>query len=279
MNSTKPASNCLNCETAIEHVQNFCPNCGQKTKTHRLSIVHFFHESFHAFTHADRTIFHLLKSLAIRPGFTAREYLQGRRKTYFNPFTFLLLTMGIFVFLDVNFGPAAKKIQPDSRVLAWIPTQEAKQQYISAMSRVDQVTRLTHNNGKVMAMIAIPFISLITWLFFRKRKYNYAEHLTANLMFITFSNLIFLLLVFPLRSIFTNTPENYIILIGLVLQGLYLAWCLNGFLGLRSPASRTKSFAVIFLAIILWMVFTISAMAIYIYQNKDFYKFFTQMFA
>jgi len=241
-------------------------------------MFHFFHECFHAVTHADKGIFHLLKSLATKPGTTAREYLRGRRKTYFNPFTFFLLVMGMFVFLNMYFKPPEKKRVPDARVLERISSEGGKHQYISMMNRADQVSRVTRNNGNVLAMVAIPYISLVTWLFFRKSKYNYAEHLTANLMFVTFSNLIFALLVFPLQSLFRNTPAQYYFYpIGFILQIVYLAWSLNGFLGLKSVASRTKSFAVSFLAIILWVLLSITTMAVYIYQSKEFYKFFARM--
>lgn len=102
------ATNCLNCKTDLGQGQQFCSACGQKSNTHRLSLAHFLHEGFHAMTHADKGIFHLLKCLTIRPGSTAREYLSGRRKAYFNPFTFFLLIMGVFVFLNIYFGAPQK---------------------------------------------------------------------------------------------------------------------------------------------------------------------------
>lgn len=269
---------CLNCRTALDHGENFCPACGQNAKTHRISLKHFFHEVFHAVTHADKGIFHLLTCLAVRPGTTAREYLEGRRKTYFNPFTFFLLAIGAFVFLNIYFNPPRQPIRPDEKVLARIPSEFGRQKYIATMSRADRVQRFTRNNGNIMAMIAVPYISLLTWLFFRKRGFNYAEHLTANMMFITFSNLFFAMLIFPLQAWARGTPAGALLTaLGLILQALYLGWSLNGFLQLRSMVSRLKSFGVSLLAILVWVVFTLLAMAIYIYQSWDFYKFFTRM--
>ena len=272
------ATNCLNCQTSLAGEEHFCPACGQSTKTHRLTIIHFFHEVFHALTHADKGIFHLLKCLAIRPGTTAKEYLQGRRKAYFNPFTFFLLIMGVYVFLNIYSNSSVKTIRPNSAVLASMPTQAAKQKYITRMKRVDTVSRFTRNNGNILGMIAIPYISLITWLFFRSKHYNYAEHLTANMMFITFSNLLFALLVFPLLALTRNSgAERYLVWIGLLIQSVYLAWSLNGFLSLTSTGSRIKSFSVSLLAIVLWALLTVTAMAVYIYQNKNFYQFFSRL--
>ena len=89
--------NCLNCEENLEVSAKFCPQCGQKTSTHRLTIAHILHDGLHALTHADKGIFHLLKDLAVKPGIVAREYIAGKRKRYFNPFTFFLIMMGLFV--------------------------------------------------------------------------------------------------------------------------------------------------------------------------------------
>lgn len=271
------STNCLNCTANLEHGQKFCPACGQKTDTHRLTFAHFLHEGFHAFTHADTGIFHLLKCLATRPGTTAREYLRGKRKAYFNPFTFFLLIMALFVFLNSFFAPVARPIEPDTRVLARIPTQAGREKYIATIHRAAKASNFMRNNGNILAMIAIPYISFLTWLFFKRRGFNYAEHLTANMMFITFSNLLFAILVFPLQAMARHTSaEPFVVWIGLLLQILYLAWSLNGFLTLKTAGARTKSLGVSALAIILWMFLTLTGMAVYIYQSKDFYKFFSR---
>ena len=127
-------------------------------------------------------------------------------------------------------------------------------------------------------MIAVPFISFFTWIFFRRRSFNYAEHLTANLMFVAFSNLIFTIIIFPIQSIFkTGNAMFMVILVGMFLQMLYFMWSLNGFLQLKTAGQRFKSFSVSFLSILFWAIFSMTAMAIYIYQSWDFYKFFVRM--
>ena len=88
-------TNCLNCQATLEPQQKFCPDCGQKTDTHRLSLGHIWHDLVHAFTHADKGFLHLIKHLAIKPGKAAREYVNGHRKKYFNPFNFLILVVGV----------------------------------------------------------------------------------------------------------------------------------------------------------------------------------------
>ena len=275
MDHSPLGTNCLNCKTVLFQGQKFCPSCGQKAKTHRLTIAHFFHEAFHAVTHADKGIFHLMKCLATKPGTTAREYILGRRKAYFNPFTFFVLIMSVFVLLNRHTRPAVKVVQPDKQVLARISSPAAREMYIARVTRGATVGQFARSNGNILAMVAIPYISVITWLFFRKRGFNYAEHLTANMMFISFSNLLFALIVLLLRSVAGKTPG--VDGLGLLLQVLYLWWSINGFLRLKSGASRMKSFAVSFLSILLWVIFSLTAMAVFIYRGWDFFEFFTRI--
>ena len=274
MNNT----NCLNCGAPTLEAQKFCGQCGQNYHVHRFTIRNFFHEAFHALTHTDKGIFHLLKCLATRPGTTAREYIQGRRKFYFNPFTFFLILMTVFVISNSYFKKDIPLREVNSAVLAKIPTQEGKQHYINMTNRGNNASMFFLKHGNIVAMIAIPFISFITWLFFRRRGFNYAEHLTANMMFIAFANLIFALIVYPVFGYFADGQiPGWATALAMCLQAIYFGWSLNGFLQLNNTGQRVKSFVVCFIAVILWAIFSVTMMAIYIYQSGDFYKFFQYM--
>jgi hypothetical protein len=53
------------------------------------------HETLHALWHVDRSVLSLIRALAVRPGRVALEYVSGRRKRYYGPFAFLLVTVAI----------------------------------------------------------------------------------------------------------------------------------------------------------------------------------------
>lgn len=268
---------CLNCNGQLRSDAKFCPQCGQSRNVHRFTMANFFHEVFHAFTHTDKGIFHLLKSLALQPGTTAREYIKGKRKSYFNPFTFFLILMGIFVLSNNFFNKEFTERAPDAKVLQRIPTQKGKDKYLAIMKRANTSSKIFRKNGNVVAMIAVPFISFFTWIFFRRRGFNYAEHLTANMMFVAFSNLVFTLLIFPLAGLLSPGMSALMSAFAMILQVVYFTWALNGFLQLATMGQRFKSAAVSLLSIAMWAVFSLLATAIYIYQSIDFYQFFTRM--
>jgi len=162
-------ANCLNCSSELTTNQRFCANCGQKTAIHRITLPHFIHEFFHAFTHTDFGIFHLLKELTLRPGTVAREYVNGKRKKYFNPFTFFLLVMALFVFAAGLLTRSLPAVAPDPAVLAQIPTEAGKAKYVAMITRAGQAMAFMAKYSNVVGLVAVPFLSLITWLFYRRK--------------------------------------------------------------------------------------------------------------
>jgi len=270
-------THCLNCNQHLTHTQKFCSNCGQVASTHRFTIASFFHEGFHAVTHADKGLFYLLKELLLRPGLVAREFIEGKRKKYFNPFTFFLLLMALFVFVGtfVSHDNAKQTIPVGITKIKDPKVRETTIiQYQRAMAAKDFFTK----RGNLVAMFAIPFFALFYWLIYYRRPYNYSEHLVANLMFVTFANLAFTLIVFPLQGILRGTPwENLINLVGFLLQAFYYTIAYKGFVQLKGfwPVAKLAFFSL--LAIILWVMLSTSAIAIYVVRNLHFYEYFTHM--
>lgn len=267
-------SHCSNCGHLIQvGAKKYCSNCGQSTETHRLSFKHFLHEMFHAFTHTDKGIFFLLKGLALRPGIVAKEYIDGKRKKYFNPFTFLLIVMAFFVLSEQFFSN--KKIEnniPTS--IQKIPDAAAREKAMAMYKRGMQVRDFTSKKASLVSLIAIPFLSLVFWVAYRKGRFNYAEHLTTVLMFTAFSNLFFGLLIFPMQKLLT---ERVGIIIGLALQSIYFSWGYIQLMGAGTLHKKSKAILVAALGIILWFLLSITLMAIYIYRSSSFYQFFARM--
>lgn len=266
-------ANCLNCNAELAAVQHFCSNCGQKNPVHRITFSHVIHEFFHAFTHADKGILFLLKELTLRPGQVAREYVAGKRKKYFNPFTFFLLVMGLFVFSNSMFLKSDMPAQPDPKVLARMPTQEARDNYTGVVIQSQKASHFMSHYSNVVGMIAVPFLSLITWLFYRRRGYNYAEHLTGNLLFTSYNNLLFAVLVVPLDRTMTSAQNHAMLLgAGMLVHAVYLSWGLSGYMQLRGWWNRVKTFLVATFATALWACLSVIGVMMYITADWRFWK-------
>lgn len=90
------AGSCLNCGVPFSGEQKFCASCGQRTNiAPQLTMRDIGHDLVHAITHADHSVFALLRALLTRPGYVARDFVQGRRKRHFGPFAFLVITVGL----------------------------------------------------------------------------------------------------------------------------------------------------------------------------------------
>lgn len=98
---------CLNCGTQISDEANFCSKCGQVNDTNRLSVKQYFSEYLSGFFNFDNRFLKTVIPLIFKPGKVTKEYIEGRRIKYVNPFQLYLhitilffLVVGIFSTID-----------------------------------------------------------------------------------------------------------------------------------------------------------------------------------
>ena len=265
-------SSCANCGNQLNPGYQFCPVCGQTAHVHRFTIGHILHEFFHAFTHADKSIFSFTRDLAVKPGLVAAEYVAGKRKKYFNPFTYLLICIAIFALLNNTFRTyQEEQAKPDPNIVAAIKDESVKRKYIASMERAAKASKFVTKNSNIVTMIALPLYAFIFWLFFRKRGRNYAEMLVASVMFIAFGNLLFTIIAGPLMSLTKGTNWYFRwLFIGLLLQLIYFAKAFSGFLHMRTFWGRIKVAAVSLFTVGVWTVITIIGFIIYVAGISNF---------
>lgn len=155
---------CLNCSNRLPG--KFCGECGQKAATHRFTIHEWLHEIPHSIFHVDGGFFHTFKNLCVRPGEMIREYLAGRRKTYFSPFLYLLIMCGVFIVISHLVADASHA-----------------QTEITDFASANKYLEANYYKPIIVAMV-LP-LALATRLLFWKAGYNYAEHLVLNAFIIS----------------------------------------------------------------------------------------------
>ncbi len=113
-------TSCLNCEHPLDRSDHFCPNCGQINSTKKLSFDDFFNEFFAGIFAYDSRLRRTLIALILHPGKISRDYIEGKRMRYANPFRFYLSASIIFFiiwssindFEGINVeGPSADEIE------------------------------------------------------------------------------------------------------------------------------------------------------------------------
>ena len=90
---------CLNCHLPLEISDQFCPNCGQRNTTKKLSFKDFFEELFSGLFAYDSRFQRTLRVLLFKPGKISKDYIHGKRMRYANPFRFYLSASILFFLL------------------------------------------------------------------------------------------------------------------------------------------------------------------------------------
>jgi hypothetical protein len=201
-------TNCLNCGSALEPSQRFCPQCGQKADTHRLNFKHIWHDLIHAFTHADKGIFSLIWQLAFRPGIVAREYVDGKRKKYFNPFTFVILIVGFASVILISSGFTSFSGN-------------------SAMPK-NPISPFLDRHINLLIFLNIPLLALFNRLLFRRTNTNYSENLVLAAFTSGERSIFFSLIIAPVWLMFH--PTYYLFLaFYLFCWSCYFGWACSQF--------------------------------------------------
>ncbi|GAB2779678.1 hypothetical protein GCM10027275_24030 [Rhabdobacter roseus] len=233
-------SSCKNCDAPLGQQSDFCSHCGQAAHVHRLDMPHIMHEVVHAVIHADKGIFHLMKLMALRPGIVVKEYVAGKRKKYFNPFNFLVLSVAVSTFVTGYF-----------HLMDMAPEAPNK------------ASALINKHINLIFFVAVPVSALFSWLLFRKSGYNYAENLTLHAFLGGFRIVFFLFLFTPLIVFYR---EYYYLMLGLYMAiwVAFSTWAFYQFYGGKLYVVTLKSLLTLFLtqvtitlfiSLMLWIYF------------------------
>jgi hypothetical protein len=113
------------------------------------------------------------------------------------------------------------------------------------MEKMANMGRFFSKYSNYVAMLAAPLISFLIWLLYLRGRYNYTEHLVANLYLIGFTNLFRCLLVAPIAIFFSIDPNSRNVQLGFVLfEVLYRTLFYYRFMGEYNWAGKAKAFLV-----------------------------------
>ena len=120
--------------------------------------------------HADKGIFGFVPKLLTSPGLIALDYVQGRRKKYFNPFQYLILVVGFSVFLITKLKyleQSATMMNPSK-----LPPRVALIQH--------EILEFMNHYFNLVIFLLIPIFAIMSFLFFKKKGFNYAENVVLQ---------------------------------------------------------------------------------------------------
>jgi Protein of unknown function (DUF3667) len=154
---------CKNCNYPTDN--KFCPQCGQKTSTSKFTMGVLLHDFIHGFYHVDHGLLFTAKELLLRPGTMLKNYMQGQRVKYYNPFTYILLLGGLSAIFLKQFHWRSLFVDLG----------------IFSNRTIDQeiwISSIKHFSFRLLA--SIPVYALVSWLFYWRKHFNFSEHLIGN---------------------------------------------------------------------------------------------------
>lgn len=266
---TNMQRNCLNCGSALSPSQRYCSDCGQQTGIKRISAITLIHDFFRSLFDIDKGILHLIKGLATAPGTVAINYVEGKRKRYFNPFGFLAICVAFSVIVSNWVAPYESLPKVNDIDVMDMPTKELRKLSLTANERATAVQNFVNQNMNIITVLIIPYVAFMLWLFFRKAKRNLSEIILAYILFTGFGTIISTFFLY-LPMIFLRSHLAFIILIwsSLLLQTLYYTWGMTTFFGYRTSKGFIKVLSVFLLTGFVGMVFTFIALFFYVYGGN-----------
>lgn len=256
---------CKNCDATLQPSFAYCPSCGQKARLHRLSLHDVTHEGIHYFTHADKGLFLLLQALATKTGLVAREYMSDKRRKYFPPLNFFLICAAVYLFMGTLNLPATQDLAPTSypeHILSIAdPAERASQ--MGYFDRRWQAQRFMDRNSNYMSMLSLPVIAFVYFVFYRKNRYNFTEHLVANMFMSGFTLLVYAITVMPFAHLL-DWPGWVGAVILIPFQLVYFTHFYIRFLDKQGFAAKFKAGFVSFTSLALWSMLTSFLIGIYI---------------
>jgi hypothetical protein len=161
--------------------------------------VHFLvHDIQHGFFHVEKGILFTIKELFTRPGHSIREYIQGKRIKHFKPISLVLLLAGILGLLShyFHFGILNDTLKIHGTGSKAEEVQES----------FNQVSEWVSSHYALVSLLLLPVYTLGTFFSFRKKGYNFIEHLVLN-AFLTSQRLVLRIVLFPFFNLLNGTDE------------------------------------------------------------------------
>lgn len=196
--------NCKNCAHPIEDDDLFCENCGAKVIHQRITLRLLINEVLAAFGLNNLYVL-TLKKMVLTPDEVLKEYLNGVRKRYLAPFTYLAIGAG-FSFLIFNFFKTDfKRMQSYGMEAQAEAYREAANKDLSKIPNLSEIEykrlekekktaqrqlKMQEDFGETylgfmlrnfnwVTFLFIPLYAIVSFLVYRK-PHNFGEHIIMN---------------------------------------------------------------------------------------------------
>ncbi len=162
---------CKNCGIGVQG--NYCSECGQQVITRRITLKTVVQELFAIITNVEKGFWYTAKMLFVAPATVVCDYITGRTIRYYHPFRYLFWWVTISVAINLSLGLYDRQ---QTEIQSYIGGEESER----ALKMQQDLQQEVKKYLTFIPLLLVPFASIGSYLLFKKKGYNYAEHMVLN---------------------------------------------------------------------------------------------------
>ena len=221
---------CKNCGQLT--TTKYCANCGQRSSVHKVTLQETFEDLADNLFSVSAPLVITIKDLFTNPGNLLREYLGGKRKKYYKPIPFFILTTVFYLFMRwaINFDMYGTVISTDTVI-----EQMGQENIVRAQGFMFQ-------NINSLAFFFVLTMSLALKVFFYK-EYMFSEYVAIAFYLNGVYSLLATINIFYMK--FINPQIQYL---AILIMSVYFIYVMIRFFQVRAWWVGIKSILAYFLA-------------------------------
>lgn len=261
---------CKNCGSNLRDKDGFCSNCGARVIEERITLKFIFKEILDKVLSVDNKLLKTFWHLFSKPEKVIDGYINGVRKKYFNPFSYLLISItlaGISYYFLKDFAMQSLEATPTVNPNTNNPFENK--------AFAESLINFIFDYQSLLTAITIPFYGIISWVvFLNKKKYNYFEHLIIYIYATAQISLFVFLISTPLFFI-NQEAGNIVSLTASGLSIMYNTYVLIRLFKLTFIQTIIKLLYFIFIGSVLYIVLSIlTTIMMLVFLGTDYFKQF-----
>ena len=254
--------NCKTCGHTISGNYNFCPNCGAKQISDRLSIRSLISNFLEKFSNLDFSFYNTSKWLLLKPDFVTLGYIQGVRKIISSPMQYALIVLsvyGLFQFLFSDFLNLILEYNFLSGFREGFNNYETSN--VDRYEKINNIVNWLQSRNQFFLFTLIPYIALLSYFFYKKKGYNLAEHIVISTYAVSFTLIVNVFLGLILVPIGNETAAGIYINSSYILTIITITWVFRQSL----KGSIFKPIGILILSYLFMSIFLIIALIPFIF--------------
>ncbi len=243
----------------------FCSYCGSRVIGDRISLKFIFNEFLDKVLSVDNKLLKTFWHLFTKPEKVIEGYVNGVRKRYYNPFSYLLIS--------ITLAGLATLITRDIAMEAIAAANQVNNN--ASVQFTEQMMDIIFDYQSFLTIASIPLYAFVSWIvFLNKKKFNYLEH---NIVYV-YTSAQLSIINFLIVGLLFIIQIDFFVETSIAISILLVAY--NSYVAIRLFKLSFLQFIVktlyfLFIGAVLYVVVSIiMVIGMVIFLGKDYFKQF-----